>query len=182
MEKKIADLITYLKEQGADNCAHLFTEKIPFNEEFRKPCEQNYCGHYNKNWMCPPNVGPFQELKEKALKYKEGILFQTICQLEDSYDFEGMEEGTQNHTKLLRKIIKKIEEESLFEDFLPLNVGPCSVCARCAIQKGEPCPFPTKAIASVEAYGIDVNAMVTSCGIPYNNGPNTVSYVSLILF
>lgn len=182
MKQELADLIAYIKEQGVANCAHLLTEKIPFNEEFRKPCEQNYCGSYNRNWMCPPNVGPYQELRAKALQYKEGILFQTVFQLEDSYDFEGMQEAAKNHTKTLLNIIKKIEQEGTFEEFLPLNVGPCTVCKHCSIVDGEPCRFPTKAIASVEAYGIDVTALVTNCGIPYNNGPNTVSYVSLILF
>jgi hypothetical protein len=45
-----------------------------------------------------------------------------------------------------------------------------------------PCRFPDKAVASVESHGIDVTALVTSCGIPYNRGPNTVSYVGLFLF
>jgi len=46
---------------------------------------------------------------------------------------------------------------------------------------GERCSYPGKAVASLEAYCIDVNALLTTCGIPYNNGVNTVSYVSLLL-
>jgi hypothetical protein len=34
----------------------------------------------------------------------------------------------------------------------------------------------------VEANGIDVMALVKACGIPYNNGENTVFYVAMILF
>lgn len=66
--------------------------QVKFSDELRKMCEQNKCGMYGSNWMCPPGVG------------------------------------------------------------------------------------------AVEAYGIDVMALTRSCGIPYNNGKNTVSYISLILF
>lgn len=36
-------------------------------------------------------------------------------------------------------------------------------------------------MAPVEAYGIDVSKMLSACGLNYNNGQNTVSYVGLIL-
>ena len=62
--------------------------------------------------------------------------------------------------------------------------GPknCKICKECTYPDGEECRFPDKAVASVEAYCIDVNALVTSCDIPYINGPNTVSFVGLFLF
>ncbi|KJR47546.1 hypothetical protein UF75_2047 [Desulfosporosinus sp. I2] len=34
----------------------------------------------------------------------------------------------------------------------------------------------------MEACGIDVMALEKTCGMPYYNGKNTVSYVGLILF
>ena len=47
---------------------------------------------------------------------------------------------------------------------------------------GQECRYPDKAVASVEAYCIDANALLTRCQIPYNNGPDTVSFVGLFLF
>lgn len=61
------------------------------------------------------------------------------------------------------------------------GVGGCSLCTRCTYLDGLPCIQPERAVSSVEAYGIDVNRMLTAAGLKYNNGVSTVSYVGLIL-
>lgn len=126
-------------------------------------------------------MGDFGELREKALHYQQGIVFQKVFQLEDSFDFEGMQAGMAEHTKLLQAVITQLREVGLFKDFLPLNVGPCTVCERCSMLDDEECRSPDAAIASIESYGIDVTTLLKGCGIPYNNGKNTMSCVSLIL-
>ncbi|MHC6180562.1 DUF2284 domain-containing protein [Clostridium sp. JNZ X4-2] len=55
-------------------------------------------------------------------------------------------------------------------------------CERCTYLDGEDCRCPDRALSSVEAYGIDVISLEKDVGISYYNGPNTVSYVGLILF
>lgn len=184
MNSNIDNLMSFIKSRNLDvnQLAIITVEDIQFNEEFRMYCEQNSCGTYNKNWMCPPAVGSIDELKEKALKFKQGLLLQTVYQLEDSYDFEGMQESTAYHTKILRKILDNIKSTGVFKEFLPLNVGPCTYCGRCAFLDGQECRFPEEAVSSVEAYGIDVMALEKSCGMSYNNGKNTISCISLILF
>lgn len=181
MSSGIADLMSLLKSLGANQSA-IIGQDIQFNQDFRLQCEQNSCGNYNKNWMCPPAVGSIDDLKEQALQFKQGLLFQTVYQLEDSFDYEGMQEGIAKQTKLLRQVLEQIKESGIFKEFLPLNVGPCTFCGRCAFLDGEECRFPEEAVASVEAYGIDVMALEKSCGMSYNNGKNTISCVSLILF
>ena len=42
--------------------------------------------------------------------------------------------------------------------------------------------MPDKAFGALEAHGVDVAALLGRCGLKYNNGPNTVSYVVLVLF
>lgn len=182
MNPQIKELMSFLESLGVTRTALISTEDITFNPEFRGQCEQNVCGNYNKNWMCPPGVGAFTDLREKALGYKQGLVFQTVYQLEDSFDIEGMMESTIQHTKISRQAIAYIREKGLFEELLPLNVGPCTYCEPCAFLEGQECRAPEEAIASVESYGIDVTALVKSCGIPYNNGVNTVSCVGLILY
>ena len=155
---------------------------IKFNEDFRTLCEQNSCGSYNKNWMCPPAVGPFFDLKEKVLRFEQGLLFQTIHPLEDSFDWEGMEAGKVEHEKIFRSIFENMRHNYTLKEILPLDAGRCKYCQKCAYLSGEKCYFPDKAVSSLEANGIDVMALVKHSGIPYKNGENTVSYVSLILF
>ena len=42
--------------------------------------------------------------------------------------------------------------------------------------------MPEKAFGALEAHGVDVAALLDCCGLRYNNGPNTVSYVGVVLF
>lgn len=182
MNLEIDNLVSLARSLGVAHSAIIAVEDIKFNEDFRKQCEQNTCGSYNKNWMCPPFVGSVNELKDRVLKFKKGLLFQNVYQLEDSYDYEGMQQGTENHTKVLRQILDNIRNTGVFKECLPLSIGPCTFCGRCSFLDGQECRFPEEAISSVEASGIDVTALVKSYGIPYNNGKDTVSYVGLILF
>ncbi len=181
MENLQNDLVKEALELNATHAAMVEVTKIPFNEDFRKLCEQNSCGSYNKNWMCPPAVGPISDLIKRVSGFKQGLLLQTVHQLEDSYDWEGMLEGQANHEKVFRKLLEHVEKRDIFSQILPLSAGPCMHCAKCAYLTGKECSFPDKAISSVEAYGIDVTALLKGCGIPYSNGQNTVSYVGLIL-
>jgi len=166
----------------ATHAAIVEVADIKFDEAFRTFCEKNTCGSYNKNWMCPPVVGPIGDLKERVLNFKQGLLVQTVYELEDSFDWEGMISATESHTKIFRTICKTIEDTYKLPEILPLNVGPCTFCTECTFLKDEPCRFPEKAMFSVEACGIDVMELEKSCGIPYYNGKNTVSNVGLLLF
>ena len=132
--------------------------------------------------MCPPAVGPINNLKERALEFKQGLLFQTVHPIASSLDWKGMLAGGVNHTEIFGKILESMENNYNFKEILPLNAGPCTYCAKCAYLVGEKCKFPNKAVSSVEANGIDVMALVKASRIPYNNGRNTVFYVALILF
>lgn len=182
METVLRDLVKDAIALNATHASIADVGDIKFNEDFRKLCEKNSCGSYNKNWMCPPAVGLIKDLKERALGFKQGILFQTVHPIASSLDWKGMLEGGVNHTKIFRQILERMENNYKFKEILPLNAGPCTYCAKCAYLVGEKCQFPDKAVSSVEANGIDVMALVKALGIPYNNGENTVSYVALILF
>ena len=85
------------KELGATATGAIKTSDIQFSEEFRKLCEQNSCGKYGTNWMCPPAIETFEEVKAEVLKFSEGVVFQTVYILEDSFDFEGMVKAGEVH-------------------------------------------------------------------------------------
>ena len=166
----------------ADHAAIAEVPKIKFVADFRKACEQNVCRKYNTNWVCPPAVGPFEELKARACQYTHGLLFQTVHQMKSSFDWKGMMAAKKVHDGVFREILASVKNKHKIPNTLPLNAGSCEFCAKCAYLDDEPCRFPEEAFASVEAYGIDVINLEKACGIPYYNGKNTVSYVGLILF
>lgn len=182
METVLNNLVEDAKKLNAAHAAITDVAGIKFDEDFRELCKQNSCGSYNKNWMCPPAVGSISDLKERVLDFKKGLLFQTVHQLKNSFDWKSMQEGKIKHEKILREIHEYVENNYTFTEVLPLSAGPCMYCAKCAYLGGEKCNFPDKAVWSLEANGIDVMALVKDSGIPYNNGKNTVSYVALLLF
>ncbi|HWI54712.1 MAG TPA: DUF2284 domain-containing protein [Desulfobacteria bacterium] len=181
MDALLSDLVKDALTLNATHATIAEVAKIKFSDDFRTLCEQNSCGQYKRNWMCPPAVGPIKDLKERALDFKRGLLFQTVHQLESSFDWEGMEEGKTKHETIFREILEYVQNNYTFKEILPLSAGPCNYCAKCSYLEGRKCYFPDKAVWSVEANGIDVLALVKDHGIPYNNGMNTVSYVALIL-
>jgi predicted metal-binding protein len=181
------DLNSLVQDALQLNAAHAAisdTAAIVFDETYRAACEKNRCGRYDTSWMGPPAVGPISELKKKVLEYGQGLLFQTIYTYQGSslFDYKGMVEGAKAHDQVFRAILARMKTQYSFSRIFPLNAGCCNVCARCAYLDKEPCRFPDQAVASVEAYGIDVMKMEIAAGIPYYNGKGTYSFVGLILF
>ncbi len=175
-EKK---LFAAANARGA-NAAMAKVSDIPFRKEFRAACEANACGRYGKSYTCPPDVGPIDELIERAKGYENAFVFQTIGELEDSFDIEGMEEAGKVHKSVTLGLRDELAGE--LGDFIALGAGSCQVCGECTKPTGEPCRFPDKAMASLEAYGIAVSELAASCGLKYINGSNTVTYFGAFLY
>ncbi|MHC1694412.1 MAG: DUF2284 domain-containing protein [Eubacteriales bacterium] len=169
-------------DKGATGSAVFSVSEIKFSDVYRKMCQQNLCGSYGKNYMCPPAVGELDTLIAKVRGYESCLLIQTVTPLEDSFDFEGMEKAAQLHKKVLDDISEVFRSEYGAGDFIKLGVGKCTICGECAILTGEPCRFPDEAISSVEAYGMDVRKLCEEHGLKYINGQDTVSYVGMIVY
>jgi len=147
---------------------------ITFSSELLKACERNLCGKYNTCWTCPPAVEA-GEIKAKILTFSHAFVFTTRSDLEDSFDYEGMMKAKDNHNGITA------EMHELFGKTNPVfGAGACSICETCAYP--ETCRFPERIFPSIEAAGINVTELSRAGGIHYNNGENTVTYFSMILF
>lgn len=177
-----SSLLSLATSNGADKSAFVETVNIHFSMDFKDMCAMNSCGRYNTNWMCPPAIGSIEDGIARILQFKEGLVIQTITQLEDSFDFEGMQDAAIRHDKVFRSLISNLKSDFPDHHFMALGVGGCSLCTRCTYLDNLPCIQPEHALPSVEAFGIDVNKLLTMAGLKYNNGVSTVSYVGLILF
>lgn len=91
-----------------------------------------------------------------------------------------MMEARKRHFAIFRQIHAAVRTRFPGRKILALDAGCCNLCPKCTYPD-EPCRHPEEAIPSVEAYGIFVTPMLTACGLKYNNGPDTVSYVGLII-
>lgn len=153
---------------------------IVFSEEVRRLCEVNYCGMYNKKWVCPPAVGTYEECRSHILKYSRIFVFTTVHPLEDSYDFEGMMAGRSRHNDICSEVVQAFRTYGP-SDALFLAGDGCDRCSTCT-WPDTPCRFPDRAFPSVESYGVQVNQLAASLGINYINGHNTVTYFGCICF
>ncbi len=165
---------------GAYRAYVIDVDKITFDEGLRNYCEVNYCGSFGKNYACPPDVGSVSVVIEKAKSYNKALIFQTIGQLEDSYDFEGMQEAASIHTDVSNKIDDEVKQQ--YTNYLQLTVGGCSVCKTCAIVDSLPCRFPDRAVSSLEAYCMNVSTLAGLCNMKYINGKDTVTYFGAFLY
>ncbi|MCL2759995.1 MAG: DUF2284 domain-containing protein, partial [Treponema sp.] len=135
-------------------------------------CKANACGNYNKSWTCPPACESLEEQKQKILSYDKLFVFTTKHDIEDSFDYDGMTKGRELHILLTEKV------KNQMGDVLVYGAGACPTCKTCAFPS--PCSFSEKKIYSIEAAGIDVTQLSKAAGISYNNGPNTVTFFSII--
>ncbi|MCL2801154.1 MAG: DUF2284 domain-containing protein [Treponema sp.] len=152
--------------------AELPTSALVFSNDLLNYCKANTCGNYNKSWTCPPACESIEEQKQKIFSYEKLIVFTTKHNTEDSFDYDSIEKGRKLHTSLTIKIKEQLP------DALVYGAGNCPVCVKCAFPS--PCSFPQKKICSIEAAGINVTELSKTAGIAYNNGPNTVTFFSII--
>ena len=119
----------------------LVCDTIELKPEVRQMCASDSCHKYNKCWSCPPGCGTLEECEQRVKKYKLGILVQTVGELEDSLDGEGMmrteamhkasfyslEKDLRNFTHsyfpLGRRLLHKMQNLYLSRRSLPLS-GP----------------------------------------------------------
>ena len=131
--------------------------------------------------MCPPNVGDIDVLMNEVRKYDYALVYQTVTQLEDSYDFEGMIDAKKRFHPLEQRLRENFDDLK-YSNVLYLGIGGCGLCETCAKRTDNPCRFPEKAIPSLEAYGINVSKLAQAAGMKYVNGKDTVTYFGAVLF
>ena len=166
---------------GAYKASVIPTAAIELDASFRRMCEANACGVYGKCWMCPPDVGGIDELMASVASYDYALVYQTVSALEDSYDFEGMQEAKKQHYKLSAALRTVFDQQGI-HTVLHLGCGGCGVCDVCAKRSGEPCRFPHLALPSLEAYGVNVSKLAATASMKYINGQDTVTYFGAVLF
>lgn len=166
---------------GAAKATLLDLQQIVLSDTFRAICESNQCGGYGKCWMCPPYIGEIHQLMDTVRSFPRGLWFQTISDIEDSYDIEGMFEAGARHAQVSRRIREKVAP-LLKKPFLLLSCGGCHLCEVCAKQEDQPCRFPDQALSSLEGYGVDVYNTTKDTDLKYINGQNTVTYFGIVLF
>ncbi|MBN1848557.1 MAG: DUF2284 domain-containing protein [Deltaproteobacteria bacterium] len=155
---------------------------IRFDQRVRELCQQNKCGHYGKNHMCPPAIKEMVEWKQEIQSFENAVIVTKLYPTKGSFDMKGMLEGAREFGKTLGRLKEDMEKDYPQKRKMVLGAGPCLLCKECTLMDNKPCRFPDKAFPAVEACGIDVMSLSKSTGVRYNNGKNTVTYLGVILY
>lgn len=150
---------------------------IPFSPEVRTMCAA--CPSYNHSWACPPAVGEVEDCRQICLSYEKMLVFSARYQLEDSFDYEGMQAGMRAFKEVCDGVFQLARQH--MERFLLLSNEGCFRCKICTWPHS-PCRMPDRLFPSIEGYGILVSELAGKAGISYVNGPNTVTYFGGLLF
>ena len=165
-------------ECGFTHVVPLDVSTIELQDAVRDMCSANSCGQYGKNWTCPPGCGSIEECRERLSRYKEGILVQTVGELDDPFDYVGMMDAEARHKEQFMQLHDALKQ--LYPDMLPLGVGCCTRCKECTYPDA-PCRMPDKRISSMEAYGMMVMQVCRDNGLKYYYGSDHLAYTSCFL-
>jgi predicted metal-binding protein len=171
-------LVAEAAETGFSQAGELNVEALVFMPEVRDMCSVDRCNHFGKNWRCPPACGSIEEAAERAARYSYGVLVQTIGKMEDDFDYETIEATSTKHKADFAALVKKLRGR--YDDILPMGAGTCTLCEACTYPD-EACRHPDESISSMEAYGLWVSKVCELSGVPYNNGPQTITFTSCYL-
>ncbi|MGM9659873.1 MAG: DUF2284 domain-containing protein [Faecousia sp.] len=174
-----AQIAQMAAEVGFTHVAPLDPNTLNLKPEVRQMCEANSCGQYGKRWSCPPGCGTLEACIERVSHFNRGILVQTVGELEDELDGEGMIETEHLHKDNFLRLNEQLRKQHA--DVLALGAGCCTLCKTCTYPE-EPCRFPNKQISSMEAYGLVVLDVCKANQLPYYYGKCTISYTGCFLF
>jgi len=172
------ELENLAKESGFTHYARLNVSTLEFMKEIRDMCNPEKCRNYGKSWSCPPACPSLEEMREKVKDYKEGILVQTVGDLEDSLDWDSIMETGANHKENFGKMRKALNDNDL--SIIAMGAGECKICETCTYPDN-PCRYPDKKEVSMEASGLFVSKVCTDNDLTYNYGPEKMAFTSCFL-
>lgn len=152
--------------------------KLKFYPEVREMCAADKCHCYNKSWVCPPAFGELSVGERRAAAYTRGILVQTVRELEDSFDIDGINAAAAAHNKSFDRLFITLRKE--YPELFAMGMGGCTRCETCTWPDA-PCRKPDIAVPSMEAWGLMVSEVCADCGAKYCYAPNTIMYASCFL-
>ena len=178
VESMMSTLLQQARDAGFTAAAPLDIRSLLVLPAVRDACKENKCGRYGACWTCPPHCGTLDECRAHLAAYRVGLLVQTVGKRADCFDYEGMLAVETRHRAQLAALYRTLRATD--PDMLVLGAGGCHICAVCACP-GAPCRHPTRAISSMEAYGLLVSYVCKENHLPYYYGPDAIAFTGCCL-
>ena len=166
------------KRCGFTHWAPLDVSGLEFLQDVRDMCNAKQCDRYDKTWSCPPAIGSLDEMRERVKGYETGLLVQTVGDLEDSYDWDGIQAAAKLQSENFGRMWDELEKE--YASVLAMGTGGCIKCEACTYPAG-PCRFPDRMAPSMEACGLFVSKVCKDNNLAYNYGPDKMAFTACFL-
>ena len=172
------ELAKTAKECGFTHYAQLEISTLEFKQEVRDMCNPEQCRNYNKSWSCPPACASLEEMRERVKEYTTGILVQTVGEIEDSLDWDGIMETGACHKENFGRMMAELSKKH--PTLLAMGAGECRICETCTYPDN-PCRHPDKMETSMEACGLFVSKVCSDNDLDYNYGQEKIAFTSCFL-
>ena len=175
------EIVRYIQDCGFEQYAVFDTARLRVRTEVRAMCAADKCHAYAHSWSCPPACGTLEHWDERMHSFSGGIVFQTVGQMEDEFDFAAIERTSDAHKARFMKFAEMLADAGLDGSVQLLAAGTCTLCERCTYPDA-PCVHPELMYPSMEACGLLVTEVCELAGLPYYHGPCTTAFFSCVLF
>lgn len=170
-------LIQYAIAEGFADAAVVDTCDIPFDPSFRPYCEENLCGQYGVNYSCPPDCGTPEDMRQRIISHKRGLVLQTIWEISDYNDKKAIKHAKASHNAAALRLAKRLREQGC--NGFVVGASGCALCSPCALAAGKPCAFPDLQYSCMSAYCIFVRKLTERCGMEYNCDPGLLAFFGI---
>lgn len=168
-----------IKRSGIFQYGYIKPDIIEFREDIQAICRNNSCRVYGKTWACPPAIGNVDECRQRCNSFDNVFVFSGKYDLEDSFDFEGMEAAGEEFRRSCEKLFDAVD--GVKNGCMILANGGCRRCSECTYPDS-PCRFPEKLFMAFEGHGIIISDVAKAAGINYINGKDTVTYHGALFY
>ena len=176
----------YTQQLGFETCIEIDADLLIPEDSIRVFCEQNKCGFYEKNHMCPPLVGSVAEFRNRLKKYRSGLLLQYTEAMpsRENLDMKGRYESITRSRLSFHCNLLKVEDfllERGIRGLWGMIGGSCALCDTCAAIIQEPCRNPRQARMSLEATGVNVIDLLQRLGLEHKFFKEKITWTGCIL-
>jgi predicted metal-binding protein len=171
---------TLAKQLGIETSAWFDPEILIPVKRIRGICRENKCGHYGKNYMCPPHSGTIQEIKDRLTTFRRGWLLRYSMALNVKEDTAGV---TQTRVDLHKKILQleKHLRDRGADRVWGMIGGGCGLCGVCLVTRNELYRYPDEARMSLEGIGVDVGDLLNKLGLDSGFYKDRITWTGCIL-
>lgn len=116
------------KDLGFSAAAVMNAADLVIVPEYRKYCEENLCGNYNKLPACPPQSGTVEEMTARVRSCRTALILQTELTSEENMD-AACRKAKQHHNVLTEKLLDCMKQDGI-DEILMMGAGPwkCHSC------------------------------------------------------